>query len=411
LLSEETAPQLVAGALIDRFFAATMLGRAADDALLHRALELERRGKPAKRHPVPLVWFHFTDSFEAARARYAEDDAVASERGWESMRLDRLAHLAMVELYAGRWELAERYAEESCALATLADARGPTAMRFAFRSLVDAHRGRTDRARPTVLTLIENFERAGQTYWQAMSLSALGLVEFADERHEAADEAVTRMRQLVETRGIVEVPLDRSERFHVEALCALGRIDQACEVLARLERRHRTLPRPWTAIALPRARADVLAADGDVAAALAALDELELDVAHRLPFELAWNQLAKGRLLRRTRQKRAAAETLREALAVFERLGAPAWAARARDELARVGLRHRSPHELTTSESRVAELAASGLTNREIAAAAFMSPKTVEANLGRVYRKLGIRSRAELGARMAGAGEGTAPET
>ena len=64
-------------------------------------------------------------------------------------------------------------------------------------------------------------------------------------------------------------------------------------------------------------------------------------------------------------------------------------------------MRHRSPHELTATELRVAELAAGGLTNREVATAAFMSPKTVEANLSRVYRKLGIHSRAELGATMA----------
>ncbi len=95
-----------------------------------------------------------------------------------------------------------------------------------------------------------------------------------------------------------------------------------------------------------------------------------------------------------------AADALRQALELFERLGAPVWADRARGELARVGLRHRSPHELTATELRIAELAAGGLTNREVATAAFMSPKTVEANLSRVYRKLGIRSRAELGARM-----------
>jgi DNA-binding CsgD family transcriptional regulator len=65
-----------------------------------------------------------------------------------------------------------------------------------------------------------------------------------------------------------------------------------------------------------------------------------------------------------------------------------------------VGLRQHAPGELTATERRVAELAASGLTNREVAKAAFMSPKTVEANLARVYRKLGIRSRAELGARI-----------
>jgi DNA-binding CsgD family transcriptional regulator len=90
---------------------------------------------------------------------------------------------------------------------------------------------------------------------------------------------------------------------------------------------------------------------------------------------------------------------LRAALEQFERLGAPSWSDRTRAELDRVGLR-RAPAELTPTERRVAELAASGLTNREVASKAFMSPKTVQANLARVYRKLGISSRAELGARM-----------
>jgi DNA-binding CsgD family transcriptional regulator len=81
--------------------------------------------------------------------------------------------------------------------------------------------------------------------------------------------------------------------------------------------------------------------------------------------------------------------------------GAALWAKRAREELGRVGVRPRAPQHLTAAERRVAELAASGLTNQEIAAAAFMSRKTVEANLTRVYRKLGIRSRAELGVRLA----------
>lgn len=74
---------------------------------------------------------------------------------------------------------------------------------------------------------------------------------------------------------------------------------------------------------------------------------------------------------------------------------------RVRDELRRVNIRPAAPQELTPTELRVAELAASGLTNREIAGAAFISSKTVEANLSRAYRKLGITSRAELGLRLA----------
>ena len=87
--------------------------------------------------------------------------------------------------------------------------------------------------------------------------------------------------------------------------------------------------------------------------------------------------------------------SLEEALAVFEKLGAPLWAERARAELARIGGRA-SGDELTPTEAQVAARAAAGETNREIAEALFMSVKTVEANLSRVYRKLDVSSRRQL---------------
>ena len=79
-----------------------------------------------------------------------------------------------------------------------------------------------------------------------------------------------------------------------------------------------------------------------------------------------------------------------EALAVFEQLGMQLWAARARAEMTGKG-------KLTTAEQRVARMTASGMTNSEVAAAPFVSPKTVEFHLAGIYWKLGIRSRAELG--------------
>jgi DNA-binding NarL/FixJ family response regulator len=120
----------------------------------------------------------------------------------------------------------------------------------------------------------------------------------------------------------------------------------------------------------------------------------------RLPmqFEGARTMLLLGQLQRRQRQKEAAGATLHEALEAFAAMGTPLWADRARAELARtnvVGPRHELG--LTPSERRVAQLAASGMTNRDVAAALFISPKTVEANLSRIYRKLGIKTRAELG--------------
>jgi DNA-binding CsgD family transcriptional regulator len=120
-----------------------------------------------------------------------------------------------------------------------------------------------------------------------------------------------------------------------------------------------------------------------------------------MPFERARTLLVKGRIERRARRRGRAKESFEEALEIFEHLGARLWANRARAELERIGLRRTSGADLTEGERRVAELAAQGLTNREVAAALFMSPKTVEANLSRAYRKLGISSRAELGAHMA----------
>jgi len=124
--------------------------------------------------------------------------------------------------------------------------------------------------------------------------------------------------------------------------------------------------------------------------ALAALDRVEM------PFERARTLLALGRALRRRKQWSAAREALREALALFARTGAPLWAKAARTEVARAGERSGEAGELTATERRIAELAASGLSNQEVAERAFLTVKGVEANLTRAYRKLGIRSRGGL---------------
>lgn len=119
-----------------------------------------------------------------------------------------------------------------------------------------------------------------------------------------------------------------------------------------------------------------------------------------MPFELGRTLLVKGQVHRRHKEKRTAKEALDGAVSIFEELGAELWEAHANRELGRIGLRPAAPLDLTATEERVAQLAAEGLTNREVAAAVFMSPKSVEGVLSRVYRKLDIRSRAELGAKF-----------
>jgi DNA-binding NarL/FixJ family response regulator len=114
-----------------------------------------------------------------------------------------------------------------------------------------------------------------------------------------------------------------------------------------------------------------------------------------MPFERGRTLLLQGRVARRRKQKRHARIAFDEARSVFAGLGASVWESAAVSELARVAVR-RAPDELSATELRIASLAASGSSNREIAAQVFVTRKTVEANLARAYRKLGISSRAQL---------------
>jgi DNA-binding CsgD family transcriptional regulator len=118
-----------------------------------------------------------------------------------------------------------------------------------------------------------------------------------------------------------------------------------------------------------------------------------------LPFERARTLRALGAEQRRAKRRGKARATLREAEDSFERLGARLWAQRTRAEAGRLGGRRVGDRDaLTDTERRIAALAATGQTNREIAGSLFITERTVEANLTRVYRKLGVRSRAQLAA-------------
>jgi DNA-binding CsgD family transcriptional regulator len=181
----------------------------------------------------------------------------------------------------------------------------------------------------------------------------------------------------------------------------LGRLAEAEPLVESLQRNGRRLDRPWMLAVGARCRAMLLAAHGDLAAAsVAAQQAMAAHDRLPMPFERARTQLLLGQLQRRQHQRDAAEATLRQALTVFEHLDTPLWAARARASLQRTATGPASTGALTAAERRVAELAASGLTNSDVGAALYISPKTVEVHLSRIYRKLGIRSRAELGRRI-----------
>jgi DNA-binding CsgD family transcriptional regulator len=232
----------------------------------------------------------------------------------------------------------------------------------------------------------------------------VGLLALSTDDPRAADTALAPLAAMFEDH----VPEPVRAFFlpdEIEALIGLGRLEQAERLLVAFEEAARRLGRLWALMLAARCRALLLAARGDLEGAsertreaLARCAELELRI------EVGRTYLVAGQVERRRRRKGVAADYLGRALELFEEAGAHRWAARAHAELGRVGPRPPASGQLTASERRVAELTASGLTNRDVAAQLFMSPKTVEANLARVYRKLGSRSRAELGRQIANIG-------
>ena len=193
-----------------------------------------------------------------------------------------------------------------------------------------------------------------------------------------------------------------AEGAAIEALLGLGRHEEAGEALVDFERPAANEGFARLRADANRARARYLAAMGDTDGADAAIAEAEA-IHRRMEdrWELARTLLAAGEIHRRARRRARARTALREALELFTFLGARLWAKQARQQLARVDTARapgegRGPGELTPTQRRVAELVASGLTNRQVADQLFMSPHTVDAHLKAIYQSLGINSRAEL---------------
>jgi DNA-binding NarL/FixJ family response regulator len=127
-----------------------------------------------------------------------------------------------------------------------------------------------------------------------------------------------------------------------------------------------------------------------------------------MPFELGRTLLVKGMIERRAKQKSAARQTLSQALGIFDHLGAPLWAGKARQELSKIAARGRA-NGLTGTERSVAALVAQGRTNREIASAMFVTENTVQTHVRHVFQKLGVRSRTELAIQFLSEPASTAP--
>jgi DNA-binding CsgD family transcriptional regulator len=262
---------------------------------------------------------------------------------------------------------------------------------------VEAHLGLVEEARQHAemgIRAAHDQQMPGFAHWCE---GVLGFVDVSTGDHERAAERLWAFHRWCEEVGIRAPGHLRPLADGVEALLAVGRRAQASQLADHLDEQGRRSGNPWGRAAGLRCRGVVREAAGDRDTAIVDLRRaVALHEPLGQPFELARTLLALGGALRRARQKAAAREALERAHALLDALPAPLWRDRASDELSRIGGPAGSRWELSPTELRVAELVASGRTNREVAAALVVSPKTVEWNLSKVYRKLGVRSRSEL---------------
>lgn len=342
----------------------------------------------------------WNDDLERARADLGLAVKVTRRTGPVHLNLWVAAYSADTAYRLGDWDLAIAEAETGAALARDLDNAWTLPMLHALAALPHAARGDFDVARAHVDAALAAADAAGDVpnrLWAVIARARL-----ARARWDAAGvvEALESLDAIKHLDGVREPGVQAWQSLYAGGLVATGRFDDAEAVLDEaagfaLSRGHRV-----EELAVERIRARLAAARGDLPGAFAVIErasELRDSIDGR-PFETAQFDLARGALLRRAGKRSAAAGLLRQALAVFEELGAEPWAEQTRQELRRSGASQRAARstELTPHEEMVAGLVAQGLSNRRIADQLGVTPKAVEYHLSNVYAKLGVHSRVQL---------------
>jgi DNA-binding NarL/FixJ family response regulator len=372
---------------------------------MERALELERRLETFPTYLRPsfqlALILMYTDELDEARPLLAAELARMEAAGDEAGRAGVLYRLSELELRAGDWSASLRLARDAVALAATSNHEQEQAVLLSGLALVLAHLGRVDEAVERAEEAMVLARETGDMTIRQRSEAVLGFVALSRGDAAQAVEWLSPARAELQRLGIGELSISQVVQNEIEALVALGRLDEADETIALVEEKGATSNRAWHAAVAARGRALVAAARGDDETARAQI-ERALQAHERLPqpFELGRTLLAQGAIERRTKQRAAARRALTRALELFDELGAALWAEKAAAELARIPGRGRASTELTETERRVAELVSHGLSNKEVAARLFVSVRAVEANLSRIYAKLGITSRTQLARRL-----------
>lgn len=318
--------------------------------------------------------------------------SIARASGALGDMLPPLQRLALSELLLGHWSSAGAHGVEAARFANETGQQNMASLPTGWLALLSAYRGKTDDLDAHLAAAEELLP------WHPMVVAQDALLWAQSVSEATAGEpgiAVEHLRRVTSPGVSLLASLDR-----VEIAVQAGLADQAQEWLAPLERFAQITGAPWAAARVAHCHA-VLGTEDAAANYERSLKHHRQ--AHR-PFERARTELAYGELLRRSGRRVDARSHLRSALTTFEDLGAQPWAERARQELRASGQRiRRAPPtaaaQLTAQELQVTKLVAAGLSNREVAAQLFVSPRTVDFHLRNVFTKLGVTSRSQLAQR------------
>ena len=399
--AQSAAPEAERRALVALAWARIMRGRAIDDlversAALAPAAASLYEGSLERPAGVRLA---FRGELTQAREVFRRLLAAADERGEARSGIVFGLQLCEVEVRAGR-------ATE--ALRVLEDWDEPIAffevpeLSTRVKATLAALRGDPGPAAALAAEVLQADDWRAQGWDRLEALRATGLAALFERDPVRAVSSLGAVWEHTLGEGVEDPGAFPVAGDLVEALAEAGRLEQANEVIGRLGELATEQQHPWGLATWKRSMAVVRLVDGHDEPAVAEL--VEAAAAYRalgLDFDSARALLFLGRVERRSKKRAAARRSLEQARSAFERLDCPGWTEQAAAELDRIsGRRPATGGGLTSSEQRVAELVASGLSNKEIASQLFVTVRTVEAHLSNVYAKLGIRSRTQLARRL-----------
>ena len=379
-----------------------LTGTGIDHDRIERALaneDLERTASPIRWPSMSAgllsLWSH---DLSQARMTLAAVRQRCTDRGLERGLFLLLPRIAEAALLQGDTIAAEAYARELEERASMSGGDSVLASALALRVVLTAHTGDLKETEHAYQTFLEIADGDRHLLVGLVALAALGSCQLAAGKVDSAADNLEPVALVVLAFGLGEPVISPYFADCIDVAAATGHIERATAIIEVLEAWAARSGTRWPAGISARGRAVLALQDGALDAAAAAADQaLTAFDAPGLDYEEARTLLTYSRIHRRRRERAKARERLIAAETIFTRLGAAGWAAQAHREFDQLGLQRTPETQLTPSERRIAELSAAGHTNASIAARLAISPKTVEAHLTRIYQKLRIHSRAELG--------------